>query len=121
MPTVRYRPIADLQIETNDPMPLETVQAVKVARFGRTLQLRLAGGGESWYDTVNYTLVGVEWQNDLGAFGFKMKNRKHRAQWFADVLEELENEIDLRLQLDSAMTWTNVPDEMKREIELALK
>jgi hypothetical protein len=97
-------------------MTLEAVQTVEVARFSRMLRVRLVGGGEPWYQTVNYTLVGVEWHNNLGAFWFDMKNRKHCADRFANVLEEIENEIDVRFQLDSATTWTNVPDEVKREI-----
>ncbi|SFG08507.1 hypothetical protein SAMN05518865_10863 [Duganella sp. CF458] len=77
------------------------------------------GGGEPWFQTVNYTLVGIEWHNNLGAFLFNMKSRGRSPDWFAYVLEELENEIDLRLQLNSATTWLNVPDDVKREIELA--
>lgn len=101
-------------------MTLEAVQTVEVACFDRKLRVRLVGGGKPWYQTVNYTVARIEWHNSLGAFWFDMKNRKNCVNWFASVLEELENEIDVRLQLDSATTWTNVPDEVKREIELAM-
>ena len=100
-------------------MTLEAVQTVEIACFDRMLRVRLEGGGQPWYQTVNYTLTGVEWHNNLGAFWFEMQNQKRAANWFADVLEELENEIDVRLQLTSATTWTNVPDDVKREIEFA--
>jgi hypothetical protein len=100
-------------------MTSEAVKTVEVACLDRMLLVRLVGRGEPWYQTVNYTLTGVEWHNNLGAFWFDMKNRERCAHWFANVLEELENEIDVRLHLDSATTWTNVPDEVKREIELA--
>lgn len=101
-------------------MTLETVQTVEVACFDRILRVRLLGGGEPWYQTVNHTLVGVEWHNNPGAFWFDMKNREPCANWFANALEEIENEIDVRFQLDNAATWANIPDEMKREIELAM-
>lgn len=50
-----------------------------------------------------------------------MKNRENSSNWFTNVLEELGNEIDMRLQLDSETTWTNVPDEMQSEIKLAVR
>lgn len=100
-------------------MTSETVQTVEVGCPDRTLRVRLVGGGEPWYETVNHTLTGVEWHTNLGAFWFDMKNRERCAHWLANLLEELENEIDVRLQLDSATSWKNVTDEVKREIESA--
>lgn len=100
-------------------MTLETVQTVEVACIDRMLLVKLVGGGEPWYETINYTMTGVEWHNNLGAFCFDMQNRKCFDHWFADALKEVENEIDVRLQFDSATTWTNVTDEVKRDIELA--
>ncbi|MGO4380726.1 hypothetical protein [Pseudoduganella sp. RAF53_2] len=76
--------------------------------------------GERWYQTVNFIATGVEWHNDIGAFGFDMKNRKRCATWFFDILEEIENEIDVRLKLENATTWINVPNEVRHEIELAI-
>ena len=98
-------------------MTLEAVQTVEVACIDRMLIVKLVGGGEPWYQTINHTMTGVEWHNNMGAFWFDKRNRKCFADWFANALEELENEIDVRLQFDSATTWTNVPDEVKRDIE----
>ena len=100
-------------------MTLEAVQSVEIVCFDRTLRVRLEREGQPWYQTVNYTLTGIEWHHNPGAFWFDMHNHKRSANWFASVLLELENEIDVRLQLTSATTWTNVPDEVKREIEFA--
>lgn len=101
-------------------MTLETIQTVEVAGADRMLQVMLVSGGEPWYQAVNYTVTGVEWHNHSGVFWFDMENRRRSADWFANVLQELENELDVRLQLDGATTWLNVPDEMKSEIELAI-
>jgi hypothetical protein len=100
-------------------MTLEAVQTIEVECFDQTLRVKLVGGGEPWYQTVNYTVAGVEWHDNLGAFWFDMKNRGHSAHWFGNVLEEIENEIDVRLELNSGTTWLNISDEVKREIEIA--
>lgn len=97
-------------------MTVEAVQTVEVAFSDRMLRVRLVSSGKPWYQTVNYTVTGVEWHNDISAFWFDMKNQC--ATWFSDVLEEIENEIDVRLQV-TATTWTNVPDEVRRAFELA--
>lgn len=100
-------------------MTLETIETVEVTSFDQMLRVRIVGGGESWFQTVNYTLVGIEWHNNLGEFWFNMKSRGRIPDWLANVLKELEKEIDVRLQLDSATSWLNVPDDVRHEFELA--
>jgi|APAra7269097289_1048552.scaffolds.fasta_scaffold10956_3 hypothetical protein len=100
-------------------MTLETIQTVEVTCFDQMLRVSILGGGEPWFQTVNYALVGIEWHNNLGAFWFNMQSRGCTPDWLANVLKEVENEIDVRLQLDTATSWLNVPDDVRHEFELA--
>jgi len=101
-------------------MTLETIQTVEVTCLDQMLRVSILGGGELWFQTVNYTLVGIEWHNTLGAFWFSMKSRGCTPDWLANFLKELEDEIDVQLQLDATTSWLNVPDDVMHEIELAI-
>lgn len=100
-------------------MLLETVSNIEIASTDGLLVVRLASGGKPSYQYVYRAAAGIYWDNDTGAFKFKTKSDTRFVHWFAHLCEVLEDEMDLRLRLDGRTTWTNVPSNIQREIELA--
>jgi hypothetical protein len=100
-------------------MTLETVSNIEFSSSDGLLVVRLDGGGEPSYQHVYRVAAGIYWDNDAGAFKFNMKSDNNLVQWFAHIREVLEDEMDIRLRLDSRTTWKNVPSNIQHEIELA--
>lgn len=100
-------------------MILETVSNIEIETTDGLLVVRLMGGGKVSYQHVYRAATGVYWDNDAGAFKFNLKSDDRYAHWFAHIREVLDDEMDLQLRLDSNLTWTNVPDNAKREIARA--
>ncbi len=100
-------------------MTFETVLNIEIASADSLLVVTLDGGGRPSYQHVYRAAAGVYWDNDVGAFKFDVKNDQRFAHWFAHIRKVLEDEMDVRLRLDSTTTWSNVPDDVQREIELA--
>ncbi len=99
-------------------MNLETVSNIEFAIADSLLIVRLDGGGKPSYQHVYRAAAGVYWDNDFGAFKFDTKNDKRLVHWFAHVRQVIEEEMDVRLLLDSKTTWTNVPSQIQQEIQL---
>ena len=100
-------------------MASETVLNIEIASASGMLIGRLEGSGKPNYQHVYRAGAGVCWDNDAGAFKFDTKVDNRVAHWFAHIREVLEDEMDLRLRVDSTTTWTNVPNEVRRKIELS--
>jgi hypothetical protein len=48
-----------------------------------------------------------------------MKNDTRFAHWFTHVSKVLEDEMNVKLHLGSRTAWTNVPNDVRSEIELS--
>lgn len=100
-------------------MTLETVSNIELSSSDGLLVVRLDGGGRPSYHHFYRAAAGIYWDNDAGAFKFNTKNDTNFVQWFAHIREVLEDEMNVRLRLDSRTTWKNVPSNIQHEIELA--
>lgn len=100
-------------------MNLETVSSIEIASDGSLLVMRLESGGKPSYQYVYRAAAGVYWDNDAGAFKFNTKNDKRSAHWFAHVRKVLEEEMSVQLCLGGQTAWTNVPNDVRHEIELS--
>lgn len=99
-------------------MTLETISSIDVVCADGLLVVRLNGGGKPSYQHVYRAAAGVHWDNDSGAFKFATKKDNRYAHWFAHISKVLEQEMGLQLRLDSNVTWTNVPEDVRHQIEL---
>jgi hypothetical protein len=100
-------------------MTLESVSNIAIAPGDTLLVVKLDGGGKPSYQYVYRVAAGVYWDNDAGAFKFDTKNDKRFAHWFAHLRKVLEEEMNVQLSLESRTTWTNVPNDVRHEIELS--
>ena len=100
-------------------MKLETVSNIEIAADDSQLVIGLESGDNQSYQYVYRAAAGVYWDDNVGAFKLDTKNDKRFAHWFAHVCKVLEAEMNVRLLLGSRTAWTNVPNDVRNEIELS--
>jgi hypothetical protein len=100
-------------------MKLETVSNIEIAADDSLLVVVLEGCGSPSYQYVYRAAAGVYWDDNAGAFKLDMKNDKRFAHWFAHLCKVLEDEMNIQLHLGSRTAWTNVPNDVRSEIELS--
>ncbi|KQN75302.1 hypothetical protein ASF04_04235 [Duganella sp. Leaf61] len=100
-------------------MQLETVSNIEIAADGSLLVVGLESGVSQSYQYVYRAAAGVYWDDNVRAFKLDTKNDKRFAHWFAHVCKVLEEEMNVRLHLGNRTAWTNVPNDVRSEIELS--
>jgi len=100
-------------------MKLETVSNIEIAPGDSLLVVGLKGGGSPSYQYVYRASAGVYWDNVAGAFKLSIKNDKRFAHWFAHLRKVLEDEMNVQLHVAEQTAWTNVPTDVRSEIELS--
>ena len=79
----------------------------------------LEGGGSPSYQYVYRAAAGVYWDDNVRAFKLDTKNDKRFAHWFAHLSKVLKDEMNVQLHVGGQTAWTNVPNDVRREIELS--
>lgn len=100
-------------------MKLETVSKIEIAADDSLLVVGLESGDSQSYQYVYRAAAGVYWDDNVRAFKLDTKNDKRFVHWFAYVCKVLEEEMNVRLRLGNRTAWTNVPTDVRSEIELS--
>jgi hypothetical protein len=94
----------------------ETINRVEVLDTGEFM-LGIEGQGSSMYQYVYREAAGVYW--DEGRHGFKSTQMKEWScsQWCGHIIDIVQSGLGVQLQFGKRITWHNVPDHQRVEIE----
>jgi hypothetical protein len=97
-------------------MNREIITKVEVLDTGE-LFLALKGTGNPNYQYVYREAAGVYW--DENKKGFKSTTMKEWScsKWFDHIVKTVFVALDVELKLGSTVTWINIPEEQKNEIQ----
>ena len=100
------------------PLKIEDISSVELSEDG-DLFLQLESGGSPSYQYVYRAAAGVYWDQERAAFRFATKKDGQCGKWFAHIVSIAGEEMGLCLQLSCNVTWKNVPNEVRDEIQRA--
>ena len=98
-------------------MNCEIINGVEWLESGELL-LILESQGEPFYQFVYRGAAGVYW--DADRHGFKSTPIREWAcpAWFLQIVCVVRQELGIELHLGKEVTWRNIPDQDRAEIEL---
>lgn len=99
-------------------MDSETISKIEMLNTGELL-LGIVSQGKPTYQYVYREAAGVYW--DESRRGFKSTPIKEWScsKWFLHIVGVVQTGLGVKLRLGKSVTWRNIPDQEKVEIERA--
>jgi hypothetical protein len=91
---------------------------VEVLDSGEFL-LGLESQGNPMYQHVYREAAGVYWDEDRHGFKSTQMKEWSCSQWFGQIVSIVQSGLGVKLQLGKSVTWRNISDQEKAEIERA--
>ncbi len=97
-------------------MNRETVNRIEVLDTGELL-LGLDGMGKGMYQYIYREAAGVYWDPTLHGFKSTPMKEWSCAQWYKHIVAIARSGLEVELLLSDHVTWSNVPEKEKTEIQ----
>ena len=97
-------------------MDTETISRIEVLDTGELL-LGLEGKGKSEYQYVYREAAGVYWDPAKSGFKSTLMSEWSCSMWFSHIVSVVHSGLGLKLVLAKSVSWRNIPDQQRLEIE----
>jgi|WetSurMetagenome_2_1015567.scaffolds.fasta_scaffold92640_2 hypothetical protein len=97
-------------------MNREIINRVEVLATGELL-LGLEGQGKPMHQYVYREAAGVYWDENRNGFKSIPMKEWSCSEWYKHIVKAVHGELGVILALGSNVTWLNIPDKEKKEIQ----